>query len=83
MLEARAQGNDAIVMVHGDQPGQDLANLDTLLSRGVGGVVMVRSARTTPEEEDTLREKNSQKPDSRGGYGPENGHSQCKVRSAG
>lgn len=57
LLEARAQGNDAIVMVHGDQPGQDLANLDTLLSRGVGGVVMVRSARTTPEEEDTLREK--------------------------
>ena len=36
LLEARAQGNDAIVMVHGDQPGQDLANLDTLLSRGVG-----------------------------------------------
>lgn len=57
LLEAQEQGYDAIVMVHGDQKGQDLATLDTLIDRGVCGIVMVRSARSSPEEEVALREK--------------------------
>lgn len=50
-------GGDGAVMVHGDKPGQDLVTLSTLIDRGVCGIVMVRSAHSSQEEENALRER--------------------------
>lgn len=55
--ESQHLGLHALMMVHTDRPQQDAENLDSLLAKGVNGVVLVRSSRSTRQDDQRLLEK--------------------------